>query len=117
MTTIDQFLCALAYCLFILILGIIFQKYPPKKINHFYGYRTRRSMANQVIWKAANTYANRFLVRIAAYSFAIPVASYFMFPEYNLFITIVGNTVLLMTVLWFTETYLNKHFDKYGNPK
>lgn len=50
---------------FILVLtGFIFYlaawiqaKYPPKKINHFYGYRTKISMKNQEIWDYAQQYS------------------------------------------------------------
>ncbi|MDA9016065.1 SdpI family protein [Flavobacteriaceae bacterium] len=50
---------------FILVLtGFIFYlaawiqaTYPPKKINHFYGYRTKTSMKNQEIWDYAQQYS------------------------------------------------------------
>jgi uncharacterized membrane protein len=31
--------------------------WPPKNINSFYGYRTPRSMKNQLAWKEANSYS------------------------------------------------------------
>lgn len=31
-------------------IGIGFKKYPPKKINGIYGYRTKRAMSNQKAW-------------------------------------------------------------------
>ncbi|WP_083925432.1 SdpI family protein [Psychroflexus tropicus] len=36
-----------------LIAGYYLKKYPPKHINCFYGYRTRRSMKNQKHWDLA----------------------------------------------------------------
>ena len=36
-----------------LIGGMLFKKHPPKHINGFYGYRTRRSMKNQKHWDLA----------------------------------------------------------------
>lgn len=36
-----------------LIAGYYLKKYPPKHINGFYGYRTRRSMKNQKHWEMA----------------------------------------------------------------
>ena len=44
------------------ILGIIFYLYPPKKINHLYGYRTKRSMRNQETWDAANRYSTVLMI-------------------------------------------------------
>ena len=32
-------------------------------------------------------------------------------------ITLGGNTLLVTSTLWFTEKYLDKDFDKNGNPK
>jgi len=48
-----------------LILGFYYLKRPPKKINHWYGYRTRRSMANQEIWDFANRQSAKDFWRVA----------------------------------------------------
>jgi uncharacterized membrane protein len=37
--------------------GFILVKYPPKKINQLYGYRTESSMKNQARWDFAQKYA------------------------------------------------------------
>ncbi len=42
------------YGLPLVIIGYIYKMRPPKKINHIYGYRTRRSMKNQQVWDYAN---------------------------------------------------------------
>jgi len=34
------------------VAGYIQFKYPPKKINHFYGYRTKTSMRSQEVWNS-----------------------------------------------------------------
>lgn len=39
---------------FMLLIGIVFWKFPPKNINNFYGYRTTKSMLNQQNWDFAN---------------------------------------------------------------
>lgn len=39
------------------------QKYPPKKINHFYGYRTSSSMKSQERWEFAQMYSARVMQR------------------------------------------------------
>lgn len=112
----NQLYLALGYCVFMLLLGLIVQKFPPKRINHLYGYRTNRSMKNQTIWDAANRYASKVFVRISLYSFLLPIGAYFMFPKYNILVTIIGNTVLLLLVIYATEKYLSSHFDSGGNP-
>ncbi len=37
-----------------IVLGLVFKKRPPKKINWVYGYRTTRSMKSQAAWDYAH---------------------------------------------------------------
>ena len=112
----NQLYMALGYCAFMLLLGWLLKKFPPKKINHLYGYRTQRSMKNQASWEAANTYSTFVFFKISLYSFFIPVVLYFLFPQLNVLITIITNTLLLLYVLYATEKYLKSRFDTQGNP-
>jgi uncharacterized membrane protein len=112
----QQLLTALGYLLFILDVSFIFVKFPPKKINQLYGYRTRRSMANQEIWKVANEYSAGLMVKITLISMVFPPVLYFLFPEQNLLISVIIHTTLLLSTLFFTGKHLDKNFDKDGNP-
>ena len=112
----NQLYMALGYCAFMLLLGWLLKKFPPKKINHLYGYRTQRSMKNQASWEAANTYSTLVFFKISLYSFFIPVVLYFLFPQLNVLITIITNTLLLLYVLYATEKDLKTRFDTQGNP-
>ena len=112
----NQLYMALGYCAFMLLLGWLLKKFPPKKINHLYGYRTQRSMKNQATWEAANTYSTLVFFKISLYSFLIPVALYFLYPKLNVLITIITNTLLLLYVLYATEKDLKTRFDTQGNP-
>lgn len=38
-------------------LGLLMVKFPPKKINYFYGYRTSSSMRNQRNWDFSQNYS------------------------------------------------------------
>ncbi|MFH6602884.1 SdpI family protein [Maribacter algicola] len=40
--------------LLLLPLAWYYKEHPPKNINWLYGYRTKRSMANQEVWEYAN---------------------------------------------------------------
>ena len=51
------------------LLSLIFWKFPPKKINNLYGYRTHRSMQNQEIWDFANTTFNQSFLIYSGISF------------------------------------------------
>ena len=112
----NQLYIALGYCAFMLLLGWLLKKFPPKKINHLYGYRTQRSMKNQATWEAANKYSSLVFFKISLYSFLIPVALYFLYPQLNVLITIITNTLLLLYVLYATEKHLKTRFDTQGNP-
>jgi uncharacterized membrane protein len=112
----NQLYIALGYCAFMLLLGWLLKKFPPKKINHLYGYRTQRSMKNQATWEAANTYSSLVFFKVSLYSFFIPIALYFLYPQQNVLFTIITNTLLLLYVLYATEKHLKARFDIQGNP-
>lgn len=113
----EQLLLGLGYCVFLLIIFGIFQRFPPKKINYLYGYRTGRSMKNQQTWKAANEYSTKLSIKLCLYSLVFPILLYFVYPEYNFLITVIVNTLLIILIYWFTEAYLKERFNEDGTPK
>jgi len=113
----EQLFLSLGYCILMLVVAFISIKFPSKKINYMYGYRTRRSMANQEVWEVALKYSTRLMMRITLISLFFPPILYFLFPKYNLLITIIIHTVLLISTLYFTEKHLDIYFDKDGNRK
>ena len=50
--------------LILLVISIVYYLLQPRKINYFYGYRTRKSMKNIENWKIANELAARGLMVI-----------------------------------------------------
>ena len=106
---------ALGYCGFMLLLAFIVKKYPPKKINPIYGYRTKRSMKNPKTWEAANKFSSQLMFQFCLYSFLIPAVTFLLIPAWNLLITIVGNTILILLVIFYTEKYLSLNFDENGD--
>ena len=56
------------------LISIIFWKFPPKKINSLYGYRTPKATQNQQIWDYANTSFNKSLLIYAGISFLASLA-------------------------------------------
>lgn len=51
------------------LISVIFFKFPPKKINNLYGYRTHKAMLNQEIWNFANTNFNQTFLKYSGISF------------------------------------------------
>ena len=109
----SQLFWAAGYCAFIFLLFVIFQKYPPKKINWYYGYRTSRSMKNEETWKAAQEFASKKAVQFALFSFMFPGVFYFLHPEYNFLLTVIANTLLILLVFPYTEKFLKEQFGEH----
>ncbi|MEZ4777974.1 MAG: SdpI family protein [Flavobacteriaceae bacterium] len=105
-----QLFWALGYCIFILVLFFIVKLYPPKKINWWYGYRTNRSMKNEEIWKVTQEYSSKKSIQLALLSFLFPPLFYFTFPAYNFLLTVIINSLLIVSVIYFTEKYLKEQF-------
>ncbi|MDX9881145.1 MAG: SdpI family protein [Prolixibacteraceae bacterium] len=49
-----------------IITGIILLKFPPKKRNSFYGYRTASSMKNQERWDFAQIYSSKEMIKLGS---------------------------------------------------
>lgn len=104
-------------CALILGLSGYYKKYLPKEINEFYGFRTRRTMANQDIWDAANkrnaqdlwTYGLCLLL-ISALLVVCNISYAF---EIHIAVLLLG----LLGAIYASIRYLNKYFDKNGNRK
>jgi len=117
MTNENQLMIGLGYCIFMLIISFIYFKYPPKKNNYLYGYRTKRSMQNNETWTFANKCAAKLLINFSIYSLFIPLFLYFLYPENYFIITIIIHTTLILSVLYFTELQLKIKFKKEENHK
>ncbi len=111
--TITTFTAGLCF----VIVGAIFLKYPPKKINPFVGYRTRLSMRNQQTWDEGNRYSNKLMMRLGAALVLAGIVFYFipldpMAGTIAGVLTVVAAAVLL---LYLTEKHLRSLFDEEGN--
>ncbi|HBB49190.1 MAG TPA: hypothetical protein DCZ44_06115 [Flavobacteriaceae bacterium] len=113
----NELFLSLGYCGFMLALFLIFQAFPPKKINHIYGYRTARSMANETVWKDANNYSMKLGVQLGLWGMLLPLFYYFIWPEQLLLATVITHTGLLLLIVIGTERYLDQRYDKKGQPK
>lgn len=117
MTHEAQLLWATGYNAFMLVLFLVVQKFPPKKINWYYGYRTDRSMKNEETWKIAQNYSSKKAIELTLLSFIFPPFLYFIYPDYNFLLSVIVNTLLIISIYWFTENHLERWFDRHGNKK
>lgn len=50
--------------LLFVIMGLILQRFPPRKLNSWYGYRTTRSMSDQATWDMAQQVASKEVLKM-----------------------------------------------------
>ena len=91
---------------------IITWRFPPKKINDLYGYRSRRSKASQEAWDFAQSHSLELMVWVAVINTALAVPALFIELDtlYGVFISL---GILLFSVLylfWDTERALKEKF-------
>ena len=96
------------------VVGYIQFKYPPKKINHFYGYRTRTSMQSQEVWNYAQTFSAKKIQHLGIYSFFGGILAYFVNIDqfYGMWIGISLVTVLPILLISKIEKELKRRFPK-----
>lgn len=98
-----------------LIGGIIFLKNPPKKINWWYGYRTKRSMENQEKWDFAQKIGAENMIKYSSIPFLTTIFGFLIDKQY---IVLSFGIVTISALLWAffsiykTETKLKSEFNK-----
>lgn len=70
---LTDYITAIIIPIFSLICGLVTKKFPPKKINSFYGYRTTKSMKSDENWQAAQKYMSVFFIRYSIVSLALGI--------------------------------------------
>lgn len=90
-------LCSIVTGAIGLIGGLIFKKNPPKTINWWYGYRTKRSMENQEKWDFAQKVAAQHMILYSSIPFLTSVLGFFI-DEDNIGLSI--GVVTASTFLW-----------------
>jgi uncharacterized membrane protein len=106
--------------LILLVVGVVFWTYPPKKINGLYGYRTTRSRKSQEAWDFAQRYSAKLLtifgfaalnVAAAAHLFRNRLcinSNYLML--YDICITSLLPIIVAIPPIVLTELELRKRF-------
>ncbi len=102
------------------LIGVIMQRFPPKKIVALYGYRTNASMKNQQTWDEANRFSARWM---ASYGISIFVFGIILTLIVNTFVTpaktqslilgialFISGIVSALLILIVTEKHLKKTF-------
>lgn len=92
-----------------LVLAFLFKQFPPKKINHWYGYRTPRSMRSQEAWDFANRYSSTALVIISGLTCLVQITAHSLMNFKSAIIaSVIFLSVALIAVIPMTEVQLKK---------
>ena len=104
--------------------GMLFMKNPPKSINSFYGYRTKRSMKNQDTWDFAHYYCGKLWLVCGLVSLPISLVPILLvLGRSQQVISVAGlivlgiQTVLLIATIFQTERALKNNYDEFGRPR
>lgn len=96
------------------LFGSIFLKYPPKRINWFYGYRTSSSMKSQERWDFAQRHSARGMLRVGFYMLiAGLLGGWLPFrPVVQAFLAIPVMLLFFAGLIYATEKALKENFGK-----
>lgn len=96
-----------------MVAGCFMLKFPPKKINYLYGYRTNNSMKNQRRWNFAQKYSAKELIKLGGILTLSSLFGCFYFPSEKLAMVLGLAMMLFMVVILFfkVEGAIKKEFD------
>ena len=105
-----------------IVVGVVFLKRPPKRVNGFYGYRTARSMSSQEAWDFAHRACGRLWLGCGAVVGLICLGLEIAVLRWNreLLSTWSGTILLIQCVLLLVtilpvEGALKRNFDRDGH--
>lgn len=100
--------------LLIVVVGWLLFKFPPKNINWFLGYRTKKSMKDKKAWKEANEYCGKLFFAIGlielVISFVLFLLNYLAieFSETFLSIVIIIQLIPMLITVVLVEKKISK---------
>ncbi|MDG1686989.1 MAG: SdpI family protein [Flavobacteriaceae bacterium] len=94
--------------------ALVFSKFPPKKINYLYGYRTKASMKSQESWNFSQNYTSKKMKYISLYIFIIGAFSIFLNIElmWSLWLGIIISILMPVLMILEVEKELKTRYPK-----
>ena len=94
--------------------ALVLSKFPPKKINYLYGYRTKASMKSQESWNFSQNYTSKKMKYISLYIFIIGAFSSFLNIElmWSLWLGIIISILMPVLVILEVEKELKTRYPK-----
>ncbi|MGI9525678.1 MAG: SdpI family protein [Weeksellaceae bacterium] len=106
------FLIPFSSGLIFIIVGIIMYKFPPKKINSIYGYRTSNSMKSQKRWDFAQIYSSKQMIKYGGF-LSISGLLGFIFQPNEKISTALGLSFLILMVILLIAKVERKLKEKF----
>jgi uncharacterized membrane protein len=113
----DSFIYVLTTNGVLFLISIIFWKFPPKKVNNIYGYRTPKAMQNQQIWDFANTTFNQAFLKFSGISLLAALLLASMVKVELKWEPMVFVALSILVSIIKTERAINDNFTEEGKRK
>lgn len=98
------FIIGLSTGLIFIVTAILTRRYPPKGINHIYGYRTKSSMLSQERWDFAQTYSSILMQRYGYFLVLFGLIGYFVAYSEAIDTLISISLIIFFTITLFVKT-------------
>lgn len=103
--------------LIMILFGALLRNNPPKEINNYYGFRTKRSMRNIQTWEFANRYFGSLWLREGIFTLAMALVTMIWSLNQNdriqgilIFVNMAFQVVLIFLDIYFTTRALKERF-------
>lgn len=92
--------------------ALIMLRFPPKKINHFYGYRTPNAMRNQQTWDFSQKYSSIKMLQLGIFLFVVSFLNLVVSISYEISVYLGLGFSILGCIYMFivTENAIKKKF-------
>lgn len=97
-----------------LIIATAFKMFPPEHINYFYGYRTRLSKSNEILWKEAQRYSAITMIILSIILISIGFVLNLMFNTSSILLLVqfVLLLISLAIMIFIDENHLKSYLKK-----
>ena len=94
--------------------GYITKRFPPKKINHLYGYRTRTSIQHQEAWDFAQKFSANEMMKLGTIMLVLAGAIWLADIQFkgDIVVAIAMTVVFPLFMFFQVEQELKKRFPK-----
>lgn len=94
----------------IFIVPVLMIYRPPKKIDFFYGYRTKRSMSSNELWQYANSFWAKLVLKLSILTLFFQIA---LLVFFGFIVSILGTGIIWVLFLFLSILITEKKLKEY----